>query len=99
MLKRRRVTILLVLLGLAVYLLAVFPTRSYLLQRAQVRHTESQLNTVVSSNQSLQRKIDSMNSPSQIENVARSQYGLVKPGEKAYIVLPPPSTTTTVPAR
>lgn len=96
--RSRKVTILVALLGVAVYLLAVFPTRSYLLQRSQVRHTISQVNAVQGANAQLQRQINSMNSPSQIENIARSQYGLVKPGEKAFVVLPPTtSTTTTVP--
>lgn len=96
MVKRsRKVTILVALLGLAVYLLAVFPTRSYLLQRSQVRHVVTQVNAVQSSNAQLQHQIDSMNSPSEIEKIARSQYGLIKPGEKAFVVLPPATTTTT----
>ncbi len=96
MFKRgKKLTIALVVVGIAVYLLAVFPTRSYLLQRSQVRNTIAQVRAVESSNQTLQKKIDSMNSPSQIEQIARSHYGLIKPGEKAYVVLPPKDSTTT----
>ena len=100
MLKRGRVvTIVLALVGITVYLLAVFPTRSYLIQRSQVNGTVSQVKSMENSNQALQGKINSMNSPSEIESIARSQYGLVKPGEKAYVVLPPssPTSSTTIP--
>lgn len=89
------VTIAVALIGVTVYLLAVFPTRSFILQREQVKNTVSQVRAVTHSNQTLQKEIDSMNSPSEIENIARSQYGLVKPGEKAFVVLPPSSTTTS----
>lgn len=96
MFKRgKKLTIALVIVGIAVYLLAVFPTRSYLLQRNQVKNTIAQVKAVQSSNQALQKKIDSMNSPSEIAHIARSQYGLIKPGEKAYVILPPSNSTTT----
>ena len=91
----KAVTIAVALIGIAVYLLAVFPTRSFLLQRQQVKSTVSQVTAVQNSNQTLQKEIGSMNSPSEIENIARSQYGLVKPGEKAFVVLPPSSSTTS----
>lgn len=90
---------LVALVGVAVYLLAVFPTRSFLLQRDQVKKAETQFQSVQQANVSLQNKINSMNSPTQIERIARSQYGLVKPGEKAFVVLPPASTTTTTVAK
>lgn len=98
--RSRVVTLLIALVGLTVYLLAVFPTRSYLLQRSQVRNTISQVKAVENSNNALQGQINSMNSPSEIESVARSQYGLIKPGEKAFVVLPPnsPTTSTSTPA-
>ncbi len=91
----RVVTIAVALIGIAVYLLAVFPTRSFMLQRQQVKSTVSQVRAIQNSNQILQQKIGSMNSPSVIENIARSQYGLIKPGEKAFVVLPPSSSTTS----
>jgi cell division protein FtsB len=91
------VTVAIALIGVTVYLLAVFPTRSYLIQRNQVKNSVSQVKAVEESNQALQKQINSMNSPSEIEKIARSQYGLVKPGEKAFVVLPPtPTTSTTV---
>ncbi|NNN20090.1 MAG: septum formation initiator family protein [Acidimicrobiaceae bacterium] len=99
MIRRRRVvTIAIALVGITVYLLAVFPTRSYLLQRGQVKKTVAQVKLVENSNKTLQNQINSMNSPSVIENLARSQYGLVKPGEKAFVVLPPTSSTTSTTA-
>lgn len=71
------------------YLLAVFPTRSYLLQRSQVKNTIAQVKAVKSSNEAIQQEINALNSPSEIGRIARSQYGLVMPGEKAFVVLPP----------
>lgn len=98
--RRKKLTIAIALVGIAVYFLAVFPTRSYLLQRQQVKATVAKVKAMQSSNQALQKQVNAMNSPSEIASIARSDYGLVKSGEKAFVVLPPSkSTTTTTQAR
>lgn len=93
--RKKKLTIAIALVGIAVYFLAVFPTRSFLLQRQQVKSTVAKVKSMQSSNQTLQKQVNAMNSPSEIASIARSEYGLVKPGEKAYVVLPPSKSTTT----
>jgi cell division protein FtsB len=47
-------------------------------------------------NQDLRNRIAALQHPATIEQIARSQYGLVPPGWTAYgIVLPEATTTTT----
>lgn len=79
---------------------AVFPTRTYLAQRASISRAEKQLQVLGEQNADLQAQATKLQSDAEIERLAREQYNLVKPGEEAYAVLPPPAhatTTTTAP--
>jgi cell division protein FtsB len=79
----------------------VFPTRTYLAQRASISRSEKQLEVLGKQNADLEARAKKLQSDAEIERLAREQYNLVKPGEEAYAVLPPPSsgtTTTTRPA-
>jgi len=69
----------------------VFPTRTYLAQRASISHAEKQLRVLGEQNDELQRRAKELQSDAEIERLAREQYNLVKPGEEAYAVLPPPT--------
>jgi cell division protein FtsB len=69
----------------------VFPTRTYLAQRASISHAQKQLSVLSQQNTELQRRATELQSDSEIERLAREQYNLVKPGEEAYAVLPPPT--------
>jgi hypothetical protein len=42
-------------------------------------------------NEDLQQRAKRLQTDAEIERLAREQYNLVKPGEEAYAVLPPPS--------
>jgi cell division protein FtsB len=78
----------------------VFPTRTYLAQRASISHAERQLDVLGEQNAELQARAQKLQTDAEIERLARERYNLVKPGEEAYAVLPPPSsgsTTTTTP--
>jgi cell division protein FtsB len=78
----------------------VFPTRTYLAQRASISHAEKQLEVLGEQNAELEARAEKLRTDAEIERWARERYNLVKPGEVAYAVLPPPSsgsTTTTVP--
>jgi cell division protein FtsB len=70
---------------------AVFPTRTYLAQRASTSRAEEQLQVLGQQNDELERKAEELQSDAEIERIAREQYNLVKPGEEAYAVLPPPA--------
>jgi cell division protein FtsB len=69
----------------------VFPTRTYLAQRASISHAEKQLQVLGEQNKDLQQRAKQLQTDAEIERLAREQYNLVKPGEEAYAVLPPPS--------
>jgi cell division protein FtsB len=79
----------------------VFPTRTYLAQRASISHAEKQIEVLGKQNDELEARAEKLRTDAEIERLARENYNLVKPGEEAYALLPPPSsgsTTTTVPA-
>ena len=79
----------------------VFPTRTYLAQRATISHAEKQLEVLGKQNDELEARAEKLRTDAEIERLARESYNLVRPGEEAYALLPPPSsgsTTTTVPA-
>jgi cell division protein FtsB len=69
----------------------VFPTRTFLAQRTSISHAEKQLSVLDQQTAELQRRAQELQSDSEIERLAREQYNLVKPGEEAYAVLPPPT--------
>ena len=69
---------------------AVFPTRSYLAQRASVRDAQERLDALDREKHRLQREARRLTTPAEIERLARAQYGLVRPGEEAYAILPAP---------
>ena len=70
---------------------AVFPTRTYLAQRTSITRAEKQLDVLEGQNRELERRAAELRSDAEIERLAREQYNLVKPGEEAYAVLPPPA--------
>jgi hypothetical protein len=73
---------------LAVLVLVVFPTRSYLGERHNLNSTAHQLQSLNAQNRQLSNRIGSLNTDSEIERLARKDYGLVKQGEEAYAILP-----------
>ena len=93
---RRAVRTLLVVVGLGGLLfLFILPGRTWLQQRSAMSGAERRLHLLDTENQALARRASQLQSPAYIEQIARDQYGLVLPGEKAYGILPPTATTTT----
>ena len=80
-----------------VLFLAVFPTRTYLAQRASTQAAREKVAVLQRENVALERRADQLQDDAEIERLAREQYNLVRPGEEAYAVLPPPAPSTTVP--
>jgi cell division protein FtsB len=74
-------------------LLALLPTRSWLNQRSQIRDAERRLAEMRVVNDRLQRRVDALSTPAEVDQVARAQFSLVKPGEAAYALLPLPKIT------
>ena len=81
--------------ALAVY---VFPTRTWLDQRAALAETSVDLRELEAERSALEQRVAELDSDEQIEEIARSQYGLVLPGEEAYAVLPAPEKPVELPS-
>jgi cell division protein FtsB len=77
----------------------VFPTRTYLDQHRQLSLAAERLHVLDAQNQQLAAEAAKLQTPAEIQRLARAQYHMVRPGERASVILPPPiPTTTTSPA-
>jgi cell division protein FtsB len=85
----------------AILLLFVLPGRTFLSQQRTLNATQVQVNDLATENAHLKAEAQQLQSNSDIESIARQEYGLVMPGQKAYAVIPAGTTTTTTtpPAR
>lgn len=93
---RRTVRIVLVVVGLgALVFLFVLPGRTWLQQSRTMSVTEHRLAVLRAENAALTRRAAQLQNPAYVEQIARQQYGLIKPGEQAYGILPPTASTTT----
>ena len=81
----------------AVLAFAVFPTSTYLDQRADTSEAEERLAVLRAQNDAYQERIERLETAEEIERLAREQYNLVFPGEEAYAVLPAPLPELTLP--
>ncbi|MGQ0617942.1 MAG: FtsB family cell division protein [Acidimicrobiia bacterium] len=98
--RRRRRRVALPVLGtvvLTVLFLGVYPTRSWLAQRASLDRAEHQLEALQTENARLDQQVQRLDTDAEIERLAREQYNLVRPGEEAYALLPPPLPPIVVP--
>ena len=88
---RRRLWVVLVTLAfVGVLFLAVFPSRTFLAQRASLSRAENQLAVLGEQNSLLEERARLLRDDGEIERLAREEYHLVRPGEEAYVVLPSP---------
>ncbi|MGA3218768.1 MAG: septum formation initiator family protein [Acidimicrobiales bacterium] len=79
----------LVLCG-AMYLF-VFPARTYLAQKQDIVGQEQTIAVLKSENTKLAGESAALQNDSTIEQIARAKYGLVMPGQQAFMVLPSPA--------
>lgn len=75
---------------IGVMAVAVFPTSTFLAQRADTAEATQRLAVLRDQNEAYDRRIERLSTPEEIERLAREQYNLVFPGEEAYAVLPAP---------
>ena len=75
----------------------VFPTRRWLDQRQALADSRAELTEITAEREALEARLDQLDDPDEIELIARSQYGLVLPGEEAYAVLPSPEPPVALP--
>lgn len=87
------------ILVVALLFFFVFPTRSLLGQRSDLRDAEQELQTIEQENARLAHELQELGTRDEIRQRAREDFGLVEPGEQPYIPVPAPTTTTTSPAQ
>jgi cell division protein FtsB len=81
------VVAVLLILGLIVAI-AAEPARQLMAQRDRINGMASELDELTTTNQALDDRIDRLQDPDYLEQEAR-EVGLVRPGETAYVVMPP----------
>jgi cell division protein FtsB len=96
--RRRRsvlVTVLAALLLIGFLFVFVYPTRTYVTQREQIQASQQRLDVLERETATLERETRRLDGDAEIERVAREQYGLVRPGEIPYVLVPEPTPETT----
>jgi hypothetical protein len=68
--------------------MAIQPTRELLAQQHRISATASELHRTERVNAQLDERIARLRNPDFIEEQARAEIGLVRPGEIAYLVMP-----------
>ena len=79
-----------VLLGaLALTVSGILPFRQLISQQHEIERSQEQLTALRNENNALEEDIEMLGTDAEIERLAREQYGLVRPGEIAYVVVTP----------
>ena len=106
--KRPRFLIVLTVVGgIALMLLFVYPTQTLINQWNQTGVTKKRLETINVATSKLKADSKRLLGDAELERIAREQYGLERPGETQYVLVPqapldlaPPTTTpSTQPPR
>ncbi|MDQ3958263.1 MAG: septum formation initiator family protein [Actinomycetota bacterium] len=83
--------------GLIVFLLvlgllaamAIEPTLELIEQKNRIARMAAEARAIEKTNERLERRIERLDDPDFLEQKAREQIGLVRPGETAFLVVPP----------
>jgi cell division protein FtsB len=67
----------------------VLPFRQIVDQGRQVAEAQSRLDALVAENDVLETQVDALQTPGEIERLARERLGYVRPGETQYVVIEP----------
>ena len=88
--KTRRYLFWIFILAVVVVILiwAIQPIRLWLDQREELSTKQQELTNIESSNSALEQRAEALQTPEQIELIARQNFGLIREGEEAYAVLP-----------
>lgn len=71
----------------------VLPARNYLGQRIEIAELTEKLTKLKAGNEKLRNEIHLLGTEEEIERRARLEFGLVRPGEEAYAILPAPESS------
>ncbi|HZT65368.1 MAG TPA: septum formation initiator family protein [Acidimicrobiales bacterium] len=99
MMRRALWPLVVSVVAVAAMFLFVFPTRTYLGQRASLAKESQQVTMLSVQNRQLSQQVALLNTDAEIERLARQDYGLVRPGQEAYAILPAPVAARTGTAR
>ena len=69
----------------------VYPTGTFLRQRSQLSAAENRLQILETQTKALNDDSARLHTDAEIERVAREQYGLTRPGETPYVLVPAPT--------
>lgn len=70
-------------------LVAVFPTQDWLTQRDEAEARQEELGAIRAEERRLEQRIAELETPGEVERIAREEFGMTRPGETSYRVLPP----------
>ena len=88
--RRALVGLAVLILFVGVLLVAVFPTRTWLDQRAETADAEAELAEVQAERERVARLTETLETPEEIARRAKAELGYVNPGEEAFSILPAP---------
>lgn len=83
-----QIIVLVLVVGL-VGAMAIEPTRQLIAQRERIDAMAGEVERIEALNARLDRRIRRLKDPDFIEQRARAQVGLVRPGETTFVVMPP----------
>ena len=78
-----------VLVGVVV-LAGIFPFRQIIAGNREVGTAGEKLDAILEETEVLEARIRALQTPEEVERLAREQFGLVMPGEIGYVVVTPP---------
>jgi cell division protein FtsL len=81
--------------GLVAASAGVFPFRQIIAQQRSVDLAEAQLDALVQENRKLEQEIAALHSAEEVERLAREHFGLVMPGDIAYVAIVPEGSIPT----
>ena len=88
---RPRLTRRAAVLGAILLILAatgIVPLRQYLSQRSEITALEEKIEALTEDRSRLERRIERLQDPKELERIARECLGMVKPGEIAFVAVP-----------
>ena len=92
----RRVLVAVFLAAAAVLILAP-PIRGWWEQRTEISDARGELKAIEADNEELERRLERIEDPEELETIARRDLGLVREGEESYTVLPPATAGLMLP--
>jgi cell division protein FtsB len=67
----------------------VLPLRQIVAQRSEIAATQATLDAILAENVALDSQVSALETPLEVERLAREELGYIRPGEKAFVVMDP----------